>query len=146
MKPTRIAAALLAFGVFSVWGNGYAADKVDFGKHEYESNCAICHGLKGKGDGPYADIGMLKVRVTDLTTLSKGNNGVFPFQRVYDVIDGTEELKAHGTRDMPIWGREYTVRMGQIEKAYSDVPYDPQAYVRAQILALIDYVSRLQAK
>jgi mono/diheme cytochrome c family protein len=144
MKLTRIAAALLALGVFGVWGNGYAADKVDFGKHEYDSNCAICHGLTGKGDGPFA--GLVMLPTPDLTTISKRNNGVFPFQHVYDIIDGTKILKAHGTRDMPIWGREYAVRMGQIERAYSDVPYDPQAYVRAQIFALIDYINRLQAK
>jgi hypothetical protein len=29
---------------------------------------------------------------------------------------------------------------------YMDVPYDSEAYVRARILALIDYISRLQVK
>jgi mono/diheme cytochrome c family protein len=144
MRPAKVAAALMTLGMFSATGYGYAADKVDFGKHEYDSNCAICHGLTGKGDGPYA--GLVMFPTPDLTTISKRNKGVFPFQHVYDVIDGTETLKAHGTRDMPIWGREYRVRMGQIEKAYPDVPYDPAAYVRAQILALIDYLNRLQAK
>jgi len=143
MKPTRIAAALLALGTIGVWGNGYAADKADFGKVEYEWSCAICHGLKGKGDGPYADIGMLNTRVSDLTTLSKRNNGVFPVQRVYEVIDGTEALKAHGTRDMPIWGPVYRA---EVVKEYFDVPFNPEAYVRAHILALIEYISRLQAK
>lgn len=143
MRSTRFAAALLAVGVFSVWGNGYAADKDDFGKLEYEWNCAICHGLKGKGDGPYADIGMLTVRVPDLTTLAKRNNGVFPLQRVYNVIDGTEALKAHGTRDMPIWGPVYRA---EVAKEYFDVPFNAEAYVRAHILALIEYINRLQAK
>ena len=140
MRPTRFAAALLALGVFGVWENGYAADKVDFGKHEYESKCAVCHGLKGKGDGPYAVPGM---SVADLTTLSKRNKGVFPVQHVYDVIDGTEILRAHGTRDMPIWG---TVYRAQIEERLDIPPYAPEAYVHARILALIDYISRLQAK
>jgi len=140
MGPTRIAAALLALGVFMVWGNGYAADKTDFGKREYERKCAVCHGLKGKGDGPFAFIGMT---VADLTTLSKRNNGVFPVQRLYEIIDGTEILTAHGTRDMPIWG---TVYREQLEEAYFDVPFNPEAYVRAHILALIEYISRLQAK
>jgi len=131
----------MTLGMLSVWGNGYAADKVDFGKHEYDSNCAICHGLKGKGDGPFA--GLVMLPTPDLTTIAKRNNGVFPFQHVYDVIDGTEVLKAHGTRDMPIWGTEYRVEIG---KAYFDVPFNSEAYVRAHILALIDYLNRLQAK
>ena len=25
----------------------------DLGKREYDANCAVCHGAKGKGDGPY---------------------------------------------------------------------------------------------
>ena len=79
----------------------------------------------------------------NLTTLSKRNKGVFPLQRVYEVIDGTEVLKAHGTREMPIWG---TVYRAEVEEAYFDVPFNPEGYVRAHILALIDYISRLQAK
>jgi len=138
MRTTRIAAALLVLGVFSVWGNGHAADKGDFGKREFESHCSVCHGLKGKGDGPFAFIGLT---VADLTTLSKKNNGVFPVQRVYEIIDGTEVLRAHGTRGMPIWGSVY-----REEEAHFDVVVNPEAYVRARILALIDYISRLQAK
>jgi hypothetical protein len=82
--------------------------------------------------------------VPDLTTLSKRSNGVFPVQHVYDVIDGTEILRAHGTRDMPIWG---TIYRSQIEEWRFDIPpYAPEAYVQARILALIDYISRLQVK
>ena len=41
------AAAIAATGVV------LAADRIDIGKREYDANCAICHGLVGKGDGPY---------------------------------------------------------------------------------------------
>jgi CRP/FNR family cyclic AMP-dependent transcriptional regulator len=91
--------------------------------------------------GPYA---VPSMSVPDLTTLSKRSNGVFPVQHVYDVIDGTEILRAHGTRDMPIWG---TIYRSQIEERRFDIPpYAPEAYVQARILALIDYISRLQVK
>lgn len=86
---------------------------------------------------------MVDTRIADLTTLSKKNNGVFPFARVFETIDGTHVLKAHGTRDMPIWGVEYKVKAAEY---YRDVNYDDESYVRARILALTEYIYRLQAK
>jgi mono/diheme cytochrome c family protein len=123
---------LLAFG----------QQKVDLGKREYDANCAVCHGAAGRGDGPYAaDVGAKGV--ADLTTLAKRNNGVFPFVRVYEFIDGTQVVKAHGTGDMPIWGADYKVKGAAY---YVDVPFDPEVYVRARILALTEYVYRLQTR
>ena len=117
-----------------------AADKVDLGKREYESNCIACHGKDLKG-GAYVDF--LKVTPPDLTLLSKKNGGVFPLERVYAVIDGHQEVKAHGPRDMPIWGRDYQIKAGE---HYVDMNYDPEAFVRGRIFALIDYLNRMQAK
>ena len=115
--------------------------KFDLGKTEYLSHCVVCHGLTGTGDGVYKDL--LNKSPSDLTVLARENNGVFPYQRVYEIIDGRQEIKAHGPRDMPIWGADY------LEKAipeYSDIPYDPAVYVRSRIIALVDYVNRLQVK
>ena len=117
-----------------------AADKVDLGKREYESNCIACHGKDLKG-GAYVDF--LKVTPPDLTLLSKKNGGVFPLERVYAVIDGRQEVKADGPRDMPIWGRDYQIKAGE---HYVDMNYDPEAFVRGRIFALIDYLNRMQAK
>jgi mono/diheme cytochrome c family protein len=117
-----------------------AADKVDIGKREYESNCIACHGKDLKG-GAYVDF--LKVTPPDLSQLSRKNGGVLPFERVYGSIDGRQELKGHGSRDMPIWGKDYQVKAGEY---YVDVNYDPEAFIRARIFALIDYLNRMQAK
>ena len=117
-----------------------AADKVDLGKREYDSNCIACHGKDLKG-GAYVDF--LKVTPPDLTQLSKKNGGVFPLERVYAVIDGRQEVKAHGPRDMPIWGRDYQIKAGE---HYVDMNYDPEAFIRGRIFALIDYLNRMQAK
>ncbi|MBP5998255.1 MAG: c-type cytochrome [Azonexus sp.] len=117
-----------------------AADKLDLGKHEYDSNCVACHGNNLKG-GAYVDF--LKVTPPDLTLLSKKNGGTFPLERVYNVIDGRQEVKAHGPRDMPIWGRDYQIKAGEF---YADSYYDPEAFIRGRILALIDYLNRMQAK
>jgi mono/diheme cytochrome c family protein len=140
MKP-RISIAIVAmFALSGISSASLAADKAGVGKLEYQSNCASCHGNDGKG-GAYVDF--LKVTPPDLSQLSKKNGGVFPLERVYNVIDGRQEVKAHGPRDMPIWGRDYQIKAGEY---YVDVGYDPEAYVRGRILALIDYLNRLQAK
>ena len=115
--------------------------KIDIGQREYLSNCVACHGVTGKGEGPVAPL--LKSRVPDLSLMSRQNGGVFPFARVYDAIDGRVIQPAHGTRDMPIWGNAYK-SSGAPE--YDDYPYNAEFFVRSRILALIDYLNRMQAK
>jgi hypothetical protein len=72
--------------------------------------------------------------------MSKRNGGVFPFAKTYEVIEGAGV--GHGTREMPIWGQDYSIRAAEY---YVDVPYNSEAYVRARILALVEYLNRLQA-
>ena len=143
MNTTRIAVAFSFLGaaLVATAGSALAQQKVDFGQREYDSNCASCHGLKGKGDGPYKS--MLTKSPKDLTVLTKQNGGVFPVDRVISIIDGREEVPGHGPSDMPVWGREYSIKA---HEAYLDVPYPFEAYVRTRILTLMEYVARLQAK
>lgn len=117
------------------------ADKVDIGKREYLQSCVTCHGTDGKGKGPFAQA--LELPVPDLSTLAKRNSGVFPVSRVFEVIDGQQELKAHGPREMPIWGKHYSVSAAP---SHDDYAYNPEAAARARILALVEYLFRLQAK
>ena len=111
---------------------------LDFGQQEFVARCASCHGRDGKGSGPIADL--LRKSPPDLTMLSRGNGGMFPISRVYDSIVG-DDVKAHGSRDMPVWGQLYRLRAGE---HYADTYYDPEAYVRIRVLALVEYISRLQ--
>ena len=114
------------------------ARKLDLGQQEFQSRCASCHGRDGKGNGPIADL--LRKSPPDLTQLSKQNGGIFPISRVYDSIVG-DSVQAHGSRDMPVWGQLYRLRAGE---HYVDTYYDPEAYVRVRVLALVEYLSRLQ--
>lgn len=135
---------MLALAAIMAWGRGavLAGDrKPDIGQREYESNCAACHGVSGKGDGPVAEV--LKVRVPDLTQLSRNNGGVFPFGRVYESIDGRQQLQSHGTPNMPVWGNAYRAA-GSPD--YDDYPFASEYFVRSRILALIEYLHRIQAK
>jgi mono/diheme cytochrome c family protein len=136
MKWTRLALATVLTVSTAVWAQG----KVDLGKREFDTNCASCHGVSGKGNGPLGEL--LKRSASDLTTLQKRNGGVFPMARMYEIIEGGG-VAEHGTRDMPVWGREYGIKAAEY---YMDAPYNHEGYVRARILTLLEYVSRLQVK
>lgn len=136
----RKISVLVAISLCCLAGAASASDKkVDLGKREYQNSCAVCHGTDGKAQTPVRDI--LKVAPPDLSQLAKKNGGVFPMSRVYETIDGRLAVKAHGTRDMPIWGQRFSVEAAPI---YDDFPYNPEAHVRARILGLIEYIYRLQ--
>ena len=136
--PT-LKACLLGSLMMGVSSFAISQDTVDYGKREYNTNCAACHGVEGKGDGPYKEA--LFQSPPDLTTISQRNEGVFPFQRVYEIVDGRgADIKAHGPRDMPIWGAEYMARANESLEPY------PEVYARIRILALIDYLFRIQVK
>jgi len=71
-------------------------------KGMFDSYCAVCHGKGGKGNGPAASA-LTKVPA-DLTKISARNKGAFPETRVRRYIQGADEVAAHGSRDMPMWG------------------------------------------
>jgi mono/diheme cytochrome c family protein len=142
MKSWFIAVFHIAAALIGSSAIAFAADTLDVGKMQYDSSCAVCHGSTGKGDGPLKL--QLVSRVPDLTVLAKNNNGVFPFDRVYQIIDGRQELKAHGPREMPIWGRGFNMQSSIFFENYP--PYDIESNARSRILALTEYLYRLQAK
>ena len=117
-----------------------AQGKSDFGKEEFESKCASCHGQSGRGDGPLSR--MFTTKPTDLTTMAKKNGGVFPAQRAYEIIDGRQDVAAHGPRAMPVWGRDYRANVPDLE-GYFDLR---TTVSQAKIQALVDYLFRLQEK
>ncbi len=146
-------AVTLAIIVAAVVGSDSTArcQDIDAGKTEYQAGCAACHGIDGKGAGPVSS--QIKVPPADLTVLAKKNNGVFPFDSVYQIIDGRKAIAAHGTRDMPIWGDRYSPDTTGILGVWprsipSDIrpTIDPETIVRLRILAVIDYLNRIQEK
>jgi mono/diheme cytochrome c family protein len=105
------------------------------GELEYQNHCAICHGVDGKGHGIMARF--LSISPSDLTQLAKKNAGRFSFWQVYRVIDGREEIRGHGTREMPIWGARF-----QAEAPGSDP--GSRSQVAGRILGLVFYLQHLQ--
>jgi hypothetical protein len=71
--------------------------------------------------------------------------------RFADVAAQAIPQKAHGTRDMPFWGDRYAPEPSKalIPRPSENVLsrfLDPEALMRMRILAVIDYLNRLQEK
>jgi hypothetical protein len=92
---------ILATAIMSFSRCGFAEDTYS-GKMSYESNCAACHGQNGKGDGPVS--AELRTKPSDLTLIARRNDGVFPADVLYRIIDGRRTGRAHGSYEMPVWG------------------------------------------
>ncbi len=148
MPRLVVALATIALVIIGV-NSTTSAQEFDAGKFEYQMGCAACHGADGKGLGPVA--ALFGVPPADLTVLAKKNGGVFPFNSVYEVIDGRHLVIAHGTRDMPIWGDRFTPGPNQAASpnardSFVNPSYDPEIIVRMRILSVIDYLNRIQEK
>jgi hypothetical protein len=118
-----------------------AIASTDIGRYDYEANCAICHGLNGTGPDREPRWNLLPTAIPNIATLAKRNGGMFPFERAYSVIDGRDETRARGPRDMPIWGEVFKNGSARLNSNY-----DQEGFARAKILALTEYVYRLQEK
>lgn len=75
------------------------------GAQMYKDYCAVCHGLKGIGDGPA--VKSLKAAPPDLGTLAQRNAGQYPAAYVSQVLRSGMSSQSHGTSDMPLWGPKF---------------------------------------
>jgi mono/diheme cytochrome c family protein len=100
--------------------------------HEY---CAACHGATGEGNGPVA--AELKKPPADLTRIAARRGGTFPDAEIARWIDGRFDVPAHGTREMPIWGRVFQAPAPGAE---------PDDVVRGRLLTLVEYLKTIQKK
>ncbi|HVO79809.1 MAG TPA: cytochrome c [Terriglobales bacterium] len=103
------------------------------GQEMYKTYCAVCHGTDGKGGGPAAEA--LKTPPTDLTMLSKNNGGQYPSMKVAATIRGEANLPAHGSKEMPVWGKLFWSMSGGHE-----------AEVQQRVTNLNSYIESLQVK
>jgi mono/diheme cytochrome c family protein len=130
---------MIAGGLLWFWaGTSFAQEQevTAAGNKVYDQNCAVCHGHEAKGDGVASSL--LTVKPADLTQIAKKARGTFPFWKVYGIIDGREETKGHGSRDMPIWGAEFRAQASSSPTAESQT--------RGRVLELVYYLQSIQAK
>jgi mono/diheme cytochrome c family protein len=119
---------ILAIAIMSFSTCAFAQDTYS-GKMDYEANCAACHGQNGKGDGPLST--ELRTKPPDLTLIARRNDGVFPADFLYRIIDGRKTIRAHGTYEMPVWG---LLLLGN----------DSEGPAPNRILAIIAYLRSIQ--
>src|SRR5579871_926206 len=101
------------------------------GQALFDHYCAVCHGKDAKGTGPAADA--LKKTPADLTQISRKSGGNFPEVHVMRIIKGDDVVGAHGSRDMPIWGEQFTSLNGR-------------ETTELRVNALMKYLETMQAK
>lgn len=136
-NPMTLAATICAAAL----ATAPQAAEMSLGESEFMNSCAQCHGAAGKGDGVIA--GYLNTAIPDLSMLQANNGGVFPVSRVYEVIEHSVDVGAHGTTDMPAWGNRYKYGAEQtLGEFHSAEARD--AFIRTRILALIEHLSSLQ--
>jgi mono/diheme cytochrome c family protein len=144
MKPVRSMKMLAMCGALALSPilAAQAAPTIDYGKAEFDANCAGCHGPRGKGDGHFAQF--LNTPPSDLTALTRNNGKVFPYERVRDVIDGRQTVRGHWGGEMPIWGADYSAQARSLYRGIPKARVD--AMVRDKINLLVEYIVRIQAK
>jgi mono/diheme cytochrome c family protein len=102
------------------------------GEEMFNTYCAVCHGKDGKGDGPAAS--EFKIPPANLTLLSVNSDGKFPADHVAETIrTGPRDAKAHGSKDMPVWGPVFASMGGN-------------GQVEQRIYNLTKYIESLQSK
>jgi len=105
----------------------------DLGTRLFRTYCVACHGANALGDGPMAK--ELLQAPPELTGFADRNGGVFPSDRVHDIIDG-RSVRAHGEAEMPIWGDAFRSGPAGLN----------EETVRKRIEAIVNYLRAIQRR
>jgi mono/diheme cytochrome c family protein len=121
---------LLLVGLLLITAAGTAAaDEVAQGRAMYLQYCASCHGLTGEGNGPMARA--LATPPANLRQLSDRYGNPLPEDQIARFIDGRADVKAHGLRDMPVWGKRFYSEGQGSERQVRDLIAKLVAYLQS---------------
>ena len=111
-----------------------SGDVATTGEQFYVTYCSACHGMEGRGDGPVAPA--LRAQPADLTQIAKRRGGRFPVAEISAYIDGRASVRAHGNREMPVWGERFGEAVGGGTLG--------EEVVRGNLLVLVEYLQSIQ--
>ena len=80
----------------------------------------------------------LKAKPSNLTVITQNTGADFPYLKIRKVIDGsmaTGSLRAHGTKEMPVWGDVFRREGGSYSK-WTDA--------QARMMNIVDYLASIQ--
>jgi mono/diheme cytochrome c family protein len=101
------------------------------GKEMYAVYCAGCHGQDGRGKGHSARY--CTVPPADLTHLASNNHGIYPTEKVCEVLRHGTGQPPKGQGYMPLW-----------EPLLKSMNTEPAAVTEERIRNLSEYVKTLQ--
>lgn len=138
-RLTATGSLVLAAGLVAIPATGQPQDRPSpssavAGSRTYRVYCAVCHGQKGKGDGPLAE--GLRSTPPDLTLIARDNGGEYPAELVAKIIDGREPVVGHGAPDMPVWGDAFQ----------KSEPEADDERIKQKIQSLVVFIEQLQEK
>jgi len=122
--PLRLLAGLLL-----VIASAAQASEIASSRAFYLEFCATCHGLTGEGDGPLAQA--LTTPPPNLRRLSERYGNPLPDDQIARFIDGRADVKAHGPRDMPVWGMRFDFEAQGNQRLIKTVSARLVAYLRS---------------
>lgn len=134
------AAALFAC-TLSLASTAAADDKklsptAEAGRQEFNTYCVPCHGESATGNGVAA--AALKDKPADLTMIAVRNDGKWDAAKVAETIDGRQDMPAHGSREMPIWGDH----LG----ADAEDDGDAESLTQGRVALLVAYLETIQVE
>ena len=121
--------------ILAVLGAAACVEEPIDGRVAYQENCASCHEVAAKGDGPIA--AGLTTAPPDLTMIAARNGGVFPTDQVMSTIDGLDRGE-HFSTAMPEFGAGDMGATVIVEEDGLGTP------VPMQLLALAEYLESIQ--
>ncbi len=129
---TFFAAILIAFATScdSKPPKNSRANQAITGKAHFQKYCSSCHGDDGRG----IFIDSLSIQPANLTLIrDRRKSNEFPVLEIANIIDGRKMSKAHGSREMPIWG-----------EVFSKEEYLEEAQIKGKLAELIAYLMSIQ--
>jgi mono/diheme cytochrome c family protein len=125
----------LAFFIQTVSTAAQQMEVIAGGELEFQTSCAVCHGVDARGQGIMSR--HLTLPPANLRHLAQRSGGKFPFWEVYRVIEGRGVVPGHGSRDMPIWGDRFRTDAGGDGKS-------AQTQAAGRILSVVFYLEHIQ--